>query len=135
MTQAEWDLVNFFKPHEFDSKNQPGSGFNNMKYEFVKQLDQLRARWGRINVTSGYRSPEHNTAVGGVKDSSHTRGYAADLATDNLEDAIKLAIVAARVGFVRIGVDLKGKLVHVDSDPSLPQQVTWFYHNDAPRLG
>jgi hypothetical protein len=32
----------------------------------------------RINVISGYRSPEHNAAVGGVPRSNHTRGLAMD---------------------------------------------------------
>jgi hypothetical protein len=32
----------------------------------------------QIRVTSGFRSPEHNAAVGGVSDSNHTTGHALD---------------------------------------------------------
>jgi hypothetical protein len=43
-------------------------------------LDPLREAWGRpITVSSGYRSPNLNVAVGGVKNSQHVQGQAADL--------------------------------------------------------
>jgi len=39
---------------------------------------QIGANWGQ--VTSTYRSPEHNRAVGGVANSYHLRGRAIDIA-------------------------------------------------------
>ena len=43
-------------------------------------LDPLREAWGLpIRVTSGYRCPELNEEVGGVEDSWHTDGCAADI--------------------------------------------------------
>ena len=43
-------------------------------------LDPLREAWGRpIKVTSGYRCPELNRAVGGVPQSQHMAGEAADV--------------------------------------------------------
>ena len=43
-------------------------------------LDPLRAAWGKpIRVSSGYRSPRLNTAVGGAPTSVHQIGFAADL--------------------------------------------------------
>lgn len=48
--------------------------------ELADTLDGLRAAWGgAIRVTSGYRCPELNKAVGGVVNSGHLRGVAADL--------------------------------------------------------
>lgn len=42
-------------------------------------LDPLREAWGRpITVNSGYRSPTVNAAVGGVANSQHVKGEAAD---------------------------------------------------------
>jgi hypothetical protein len=41
-------------------------------------VKQIGAQWGR--VTSTYRSPEHNRAVGGVPNSYHLRGRAIDIA-------------------------------------------------------
>ena len=43
-------------------------------------LDPIREDWGSpIIVSSGYRCPELNKAVGGVKTSGHMYGYCADL--------------------------------------------------------
>jgi len=132
MTAAEWTTIRYFKPNEFDSKDAPGSGFSMMDYALVSRLDALRAAWGApLRVTSGYRTLAHNTAVGGVKDSAHLRGLAADLMTVDLKGAIKLAVVAGRIGFTRVGVDLKGKLVHVDVDLSLPNPAVWFYNEQV----
>ena len=49
-------------------------------------LDPLRARWGApITVTSGYRCPVVNRAVGGAANSQHMRGEAADITTGDRE--------------------------------------------------
>lgn len=43
-------------------------------------LDPLREAWGSpLRVTSGYRCPELNKAVGGSRTSAHMTGYAADI--------------------------------------------------------
>ena len=45
-------------------------------------LDPLRKAWGApIIVTSGYRCPRLNAAVGGARRSQHTLGQAADIRT------------------------------------------------------
>lgn len=57
-------------------------------------LDPLRAAWGSgLTITSGYRSPLLNTAVGGVTNSAHCKGYAADVVPTNgrIDDFIKFA--------------------------------------------
>jgi hypothetical protein len=51
-------------------------------------LEPLRAKYGAITINSGYRSPALNKAVGGVANSQHVLGQAADtelMGTDNLE--------------------------------------------------
>lgn len=56
-------------------------------------LDPLREAWGQaIIVTSGYRCNSLNNAVGGVKNSQHLLGQAADIHTvsDTPEDNRKL---------------------------------------------
>ena len=37
-----------------------------------------------IKVNSGYRSPEHNKAIGGAKNSQHVKGNAADIVVDGI---------------------------------------------------
>ena len=56
-------------------------------------LDPLREAWGRpIIVNSGYRSPELNKVIGGVKTSQHMTGQAVDIqtVTDSKSDNEKL---------------------------------------------
>lgn len=56
-------------------------------------LDPLREAYGKpIIVSSGYRCPKLNKAVGGVANSQHRTGHAADIHTvsDTLEDNKKL---------------------------------------------
>lgn len=51
-----------------------------------KILDPLRTAWGSgIKVTSGYRCPQLNKAVGGVSQSVHQVGWAADLVPSNYQ--------------------------------------------------
>jgi len=45
----------------------------------VAVLEPWRERCGPLRVTSGYRSPEVNRAVGGSATSQHVRGEAADV--------------------------------------------------------
>lgn len=54
-------------------------------------LDPLREAYGKpIYVNSGYRCPALNKAVGGVSNSEHLIGCAADIDTNNKEENRKL---------------------------------------------
>ena len=54
-------------------------------------LDPIRAAWGGpITVNSGYRSPELNKKVGGVSNSQHLKGEAADITVGSAEDNKRL---------------------------------------------
>ena len=54
-------------------------------------LEPLRERFGPILITSGYRSPAVNAAVGGVSNSDHLNGTAADLYAQDGTPATTLA--------------------------------------------
>lgn len=80
----------------------------------MAKLDELRERAGApIIVTSGYRCPTHNRAVGGVSNSQHVRGTAADIVCTALT-VDQLADLAAAVGFDGIGRYYGSGFVHVD---------------------
>lgn len=54
-------------------------------------LDPLRETWGKpITVTSGYRCPKLNKAVGGVATSQHLTGEAADISVGSKKENAKL---------------------------------------------
>ena len=51
-----------------------------MDPRLIDALEALRKRAGRpIVIHAGYRCPAHNQQVGGVPNSKHTRGLAADI--------------------------------------------------------
>lgn len=78
-------------------------------------LDPVRATFGKpIKVSSGFRSTALNTKVGGVTNSQHKQGLAADLQAGNLS-ALKQAILSANVPFDQLIEESKGntKWLHV----------------------
>ena len=59
-------------------------------------LEPVRERLGKpIVVNSGFRCPVHNAAVGGVANSQHTKGEAADITCD---DNKRLAEIIEQLG-------------------------------------
>lgn len=106
----------FFDSKEFASRDGAPSPYGpmNVKQELVDFLNQLRLRFGKaLVVTSGYRSPEHNKAVGGVANSYHTKGLAADVAPMDAKDLNKLWQLADSMN-VTGGVGRYDTFVHVD---------------------
>lgn len=80
----------------------------------VDVLDRIRERLGvPITVNSGYRCPEHNAEVGGVSDSQHVLGTAADITYDGV-DVDTLAEIAEECGADGIGKYYHQDFVHVD---------------------
>jgi len=85
-------------------------------------LERLREELGHrsITIVSGYRSPSHNAAVGGAKQSQHMAGRAADITADGVEPpAVHAALLALfRSGAIEIGgLGLYPGWVHVDVRP------------------
>lgn len=83
--------MKYFTFREFeDSEKARELGIDNRMPEIAEAhvvelvdilLDPLREAWGGpLTVTSGYRCPELNRAVGGSATSAHLAGWAADLA-------------------------------------------------------
>lgn len=84
------ELVQSSTAEQLKINNNPPSIVKVHLTETITLLESIRAEWGKycerhkienpaIRVTSGYRSPELNKAVGGAKNSAHVDGYAADL--------------------------------------------------------
>lgn len=63
----------------------------NLQYGVDMVLDPLRRLYGKpIVITSGYRCLELNKRVGGVANSWHTQGNAADIHVASLTEATKI---------------------------------------------
>jgi uncharacterized protein YcbK (DUF882 family) len=79
-------------------------------------LEKLRTLAnGPVLVHDGYRCPEHNREVGGVPDSEHTRGCAADIALPrtSLQRMYELALEVPEFRSGGIGV-YDGGFLHLD---------------------
>lgn len=93
----------------------------------LEGLETLREAVDRpIHVTNGYRCPEHNAEVGGVEDSQHVQGCAADIWVDGYT-AFALGQLCSEI-FDGVGVYVADDFVHVDmrdNGQSIGQYV-WF---------
>ena len=117
--------MKYFKLSEFDSPDLVGSG-EAMDMDFLSRLDQARSLCDiPFRITSGYRSEAHNRKVGGVSDSSHKKGLAADIACTNSSARHIIVTALLKVGLNRIGI--ADTFIHVDMDSSKPANVIWTY--------
>lgn len=106
--------MKYFTLQEFACKHceqLPPGGMNPV---LLEKLDALRERIGApIYISSGYRCPYHNAVVGGVSNSQHVLGNAADIICSAVS-VEQLANEAAAVGFDGIGRYYYDGFVHVD---------------------
>ena len=76
-----------FSLKEFNCKDGstiPDELLSNVQ-ELAEQLQILRDFIGKpITINSGYRSPSHNKRIGGVKNSQHVLGKAADIKVEGI---------------------------------------------------
>ncbi|HEX4806937.1 MAG TPA: D-Ala-D-Ala carboxypeptidase family metallohydrolase [Conexibacter sp.] len=95
----------------FRAFRSPGSGWIKLDRALARGLEAYRAAAGEpVVVTSGHRDPAWNAARGGLADSQHLHGTAADV-----EPALTVEEVRALRAFSGIGYDAGTGLVrHLD---------------------
>ncbi len=109
-----------FSPAELAS---PDTGALVVDTDTLDALQAMRADHGRpLRLTSFYRTAEHNRAVGGVPNSQHRLGKAADIALTRAGDGPLLEALAVRHGFSGIGRYPRGRgfFIHVDRRAGRP---------------
>lgn len=117
-----------FSLWEFQSKDgapMPDDIRENIEL-LAEQLQVLRDYLkARIDVVSGYRSPAHNKAVGGAKNSYHVKGMAADIKVAMIapKDVAKAIRKLQREGKMKLGgVKAYATFTHYDFRG---KNVTW----------
>ena len=106
--------------------NRPSKCAYHLLHVLVDQLlDPIREAWGEpIVVSSGYRCKELNTLIGGVKNSHHLLGCAADIIAGNKDDHRRLfrMIVqmqqAGQIKFTQLIAEDNYRWLHISYVPS-----------------
>lgn len=93
--------------------------------ELVVLLQCIREHFGaKVHITSGYRTAEHNAAVGGSKSSQHLLGRAADFYVEG----VPVATVAAYAETLLSG---RGGIGRYPKDAKHPKRMTGWVHIDT----
>ncbi len=93
----------------------------NLEALVLNVLDPLREAYGEpVTVTSGYRCPALNKAVGGAVTSHHLRGMAADLSVGGPAENRRLFELAQtlHLPFCQLIDEKKFRWVHISYDPT-----------------
>ena len=90
---GDWNEIEYFKQDEFACTH---CGKNEIKFELVEKLDELRGLMGMpLKITSGYRCPDHPLSVsrptGSI--SSHQKGEACDLSAKTSRERYMLCLL------------------------------------------
>ena len=93
--------------------------------ELVVLLQCIREHFGaKVHITSGYRTAEHNAAVGGSKSSQHLLGRAADFYVEG----VPVATVAA---YAETLLPSRGGIGRYPKDAAHPKRSTGWVHIDT----
>lgn len=103
-----------FRVREFASKD--GTDKVLIDDDLVTLLENIREAAGgkAVTINSGYRSPEHNAAVGGVSNSQHVKGTAADIVVDGT-DPLTVGQIAEHFLNKKGGIGVYKNFTHVDT--------------------
>ncbi|MBQ8220202.1 MAG: peptidase M15 [Bacteroidaceae bacterium] len=105
--------------------NRPSKCAYHLLHVLVDQLlDPIREAWGEpIVISSGYRCKQLNALVGGVKNSHHILGCAADIIAGNRTDHRKLFKMIqkmqqeGRIKFTQLIWEGDGRWIHISYVP------------------
>tara|TARA_R110001592_G_scaffold167306_1_gene402712 strand:- start:89 stop:469 length:381 start_codon:yes stop_codon:yes gene_type:complete len=109
-----------FSIEEFDCNDgskMPINIYHNM-VKVANQLQVLRNYLGKpIHINSAYRSQEYNAKIGGVKDSQHIMGRAADITVNGFDPIAvhtTIELLIEKGDMLQGGLGLYNSFVHYD---------------------
>ena len=86
--------------------------------DLVSVLQKIRTHFGKpITITSAYRTPTHNAKIGGVSDSRHLFGIAADIKVKEISP-LRVAQYAEQLLTNKGGIGVYATFVHIDVRPT-----------------
>ena len=118
-TGTFWDDIRYFTRAEFKCKC--GGKFCDgypaeIDMGMVKIADEIRARIGKpISINSGLRCKAHNANVGGVSNSQHLYGNAADLGCPSGCTPTQMASIAEEIMGDTGGIGIYSWGIHIDT--------------------
>lgn len=121
-----WGLYPSFSEWEFRCRH---CGKVEMRPQFLERLQALRNAYGRpMQITSGYRCPDHPIEKAKPTPGAHASGCAADVAVHGAQahDLLRLALP---MGFTGIGVQQRGdkRFIHLDTLTGENRPTVWSY--------
>lgn len=130
-TLAEFTRSELAVRHGLD--NTPtGPVVENLK-ALAATLEEVRQLLGApIIITSGYRAPAVNRAVGGSAMSAHCHGYAADFIAPEYGTPQEVARAIRDSGIRYDQLIYEGAWVHLSVDPKMRRQVLTAHFNGGP---
>lgn len=85
--------------------------------DLVSVLQKIRTHFGKpVTITSAYRTPTHNAKIGGVSDSQHLYGTAADIKVKDVSPA-RVAQYAEQILTNKGGIGVYETFIHIDVRP------------------
>ncbi len=123
----DWQIIEYFKPHEFSCKCGKCYGILGINFDLVLELEVLRKAYGLpIKVNSGYRCEDHVETKKNPTSSHHVGGNAVDISVKtSRERYMILDVIFKQDLFQRIGI---GKdFLHLDIDKDKSPLVAWLY--------
>lgn len=119
--------LNYFSEDEFHAAT-PSCQLSDMDEKFMHRLEAARVIAGiPFVINSAYRTVDYEKSKGRDGTSSHTKGLAVDIKTDNSRERYIILDALIRTGFHRIGVG--DNFLHVDDDPGKDSRVIWDYYD------
>jgi uncharacterized protein YcbK (DUF882 family) len=104
-----FDEVEFFCPCKYESC--PKSGVQDT---YLQAIQELRTRVGKpFYINSGYRCSEHNHHIGGVDNSYHVKGLAADVSIRGWGGLDKHTLLSQAFDLFN-GVGIYKTFIHLD---------------------
>ena len=117
-----------FKSTEFDCKGKGCCSNTYVDQQLVQYLQKIREHFKTaVIINSGYRCYIHNKAVGGVNNSKHRSGMAADIVVKGVKP-LEVARYTESIGIKGIG--LYSSFVHVDTRT---RKSFWYGHKQEYR--